>query len=310
MLQKEEMIEKIRKIIPGERVLLDEPMSAHTSFRIGGPADAFVDVCNERELAELLRLMHDENIEHIVIGNGSNFLVGDTGYRGVMIHLSGEFDNIRRSESDNTLVTVGSAKLLSGVSAFLTERGLAGFEFASGIPGSIGGAMFMNAGAYGGEMKDIVQSVRLVKADGSGIFEISNEEMQFGYRHSILQEDGCIVISATFRLRKDEPEAIRERVMELQHKRNEKQPVNFPSAGSTFKRPADGYAAALIDDAGLRGYTVGGAQVSEKHAGFVINIGNATAEDVLDVMRHVRAVVMRHTNILLEPEVRLIGCEL
>lgn len=302
------MINKLREILPAEQVLVDEPMSLHTSFRIGGPAAALVMVNNEEELAAVMRLVTEERIEHILIGNGSNFLVSDEGYPGIMIKLGGSFEEV--DLVDETHVMAGAAKLLSGVSVFATEHGLASFEFASGIPGSVGGAMFMNAGAYGGEMKDIVESVRLMKPDGSEIVERSNEEMGFAYRNSAIQKDGLIVLSVRFALSKDDPEAITARVLELQHKRNSKQPVNLPSAGSTFKRPVGGFAAALIDEAGLRGYQVGGAQVSEKHTGFVVNVGDATCEDVLAVMRHVREVVLTRSGIELEPEVRLINCEL
>lgn len=304
------VINKLQEVIASGRVLLNEPMSAHTSFRIGGPADAMVLVNDEEELAAVLKIVTETGAEHILIGNGSNFLVADKGYQGIMIKLSGKFESIEQDENDSTLVTAGSAKLLSSVSAFLAERGLSGFEFASGIPGSIGGAMFMNAGAYGGEMKDIVEKVRLMRPDGSEVFERSNEEMQFAYRHSSIQEDGNIVLSASFRLSEDDPAEIAARVVELQQKRNSKQPVNYPSAGSTFKRPVGGYAAALIDQADLRGTSVGGAQVSEKHAGFVINTGNATAEDVLELMRLIRRTVYEKDGIMLEPEVRLINCAL
>ena len=303
-------IEKIRAIIPEERVLIDEPMSRHTSFRIGGPAAAFVTVCNEEELEKLLFLLLDDDAEYMLIGNGSNFLVADEGYPGIMMILGGEFEDIVQHEDDECCVTVGAARSLGSTSAFLTEKGLAGMEFASGIPGSIGGAVFMNAGAYGGEMKDIVKSVRLMKPDGSEIVELDAEEMDFGYRHSVVEDTGLIVLSAVFELESDDPEAIAARVRELQDKRNSKQPVNYPSAGSTFKRPVGGYAAALIDEAGLKGYRVGGAMVSEKHAGFVINAGGATAEDVLSVMRHVRKTVYENSGIMLEPEVRLIDCSL
>lgn len=304
------IIKKIQEVVAEDRVLLNEPMSSHTSFRIGGPADALVLVNNEEELAAVLRIVTDTAAEHILVGNGSNFLVADSGYPGIMIKLSGDFENIQQDGDEPPRVTAGSAKLLSSVSAFLTEHGLAGFEFASGIPGSIGGAMFMNAGAYGGEMKDIVEKVRLMKPDGSAVFERTNEEMQFAYRNSSIQDDGSIVLSATFRLSEDSPAEITARVVELQQKRNSKQPVNYPSAGSTFKRPVGGYAAALIDQADLRGTSVGGAQVSEKHAGFVINTGNATAEDVLELMRIIRKTVYEKDGIMLEPEVRLINCSL
>lgn len=308
----ENAAERIADVIPQERLLRDEPMSGHTSFRIGGPAAMFVQVDTEDELAAVLAVLAEEEAEHMLVGNGSNFLVSDAGYPGIMIHLAGGFDSIELlGECDGKVaVRAGAAKLLSGISAWLTGEGLSGFEFASGIPGSLGGAVFMNAGAYGGEMKDIVASVRLMKGDGSGIIVRSGEEMDFGYRHSMVEDSGLIVLSAVLELSPDEPEAIAARVAELQTKRNSKQPVNYPSAGSTFKRPVGGFAAALIDQAGLKGYRVGGAMVSEKHAGFVINAGGATAEDVLSVMRHVREKVAEESGITLEPEVRLIGCEL
>ena len=306
-------LEQIRGVLPGEQILENEPMSAHTSFRIGGPAGALVIAHNEEELAAVLCICAaHEALKYMLIGNGSNFLVADDGYPGIFIKLGGEFDSIsvEKEDEEGALIRVGAAKLLSGTSAFLTEHGYTGFEFASGIPGSIGGAVFMNAGAYGGEMKDIVRSVRLMKPDGSEMIELDAADMDFGYRHSVVEGSGLIVLSALLSLKSDDPEEIARRVHELQEKRNSKQPVNYPSAGSTFKRPVGGYAAALIDQAGLKGYRVGGAMVSEKHAGFVINTGGATAEDVLAVMRHVRSTVYENSGILLEPEVRLIGCEL
>ena len=303
-------VEIIRGIIPSERLLRDEPMSAHTSFRIGGPAAAFVIVENEEELSAVLAALARTGAEHLLMGNGSNLLVADEGYPGVAVKLAGDFESITQSEEDPCLVRVGAAKLMSSTSAFLTERGLSGFEFASGIPGSIGGAVFMDAGAYGGEMKDVVESVRAMDPDGSGLRTLSNAEMDFSYRHSAAEDSGMIILSAVLRLRKDDPEAIAARVSELAAKRNAKQPVNYPSAGSTFKRPVGGYAAALIEASGLKGYRVGGAEVSEKHAGFVINAGGATAEDVLAVMRHVREKVYEDSGITLEPEVRLINCSL
>lgn len=311
------VIEKLAGSLPEGRIAVDEPMAKHTSFRIGGPAAALITAENEAELAEVLGVCASEpDLDYILVGNGSNFLVADEGYPGIVIKLGGEFGSIEIEEDkagDNgecALVRAGAARLLSSVSSFLTENGLAGFEFASGIPGSIGGAVFMNAGAYGGEMKDVVTSVRLMKADGSEITELSGEEMGFGYRHSMVEDSGVIVLSAQLCLRHDDPEEIAARVRELQIRRNSKQPVEYPSAGSTFKRPVGGYAAALIDQAGLKGYRVGGAMVSEKHAGFVINAGGATAEDVLAVMRHVQRTVFENSGIMLEPEVRLIGCSM
>ena len=313
----EGIISEIRTIIPDDRVMTDEPMNRHTSFRIGGPAAVFVTVNDEVELSGLLKLLSklpgedpDNVPEHMIIGRGSNFLVADEGYPGIMIMLGGEFEEISQDAEDECLVTAGAARSLGSTSSFLTENGLAGAEFASGIPGSVGGAVFMNAGAYGGEMKDIVETVRLMEPDGSKIITLTGDQMDFGYWHSMVEESGMIVLSAALRLEKDDPEAIMERVLDLQNRRNSKQPVNYPSAGSTFKRPVGGYAAALIDQAGLKGYSIGGAQVSEKHAGFVINTGGATAEDVLALMRHIREEVYKTSGIMLEPEVRLIGCSL
>ena len=303
-------INEIEGTIPAERILRDEPMSNHTSFRIGGPAAAFVITENEEELSSVLSALAKTVAEHLLMGNGSNLLVADEGYPGVIVKLAGDFESISQLEDDPCLVRVGAARLMSSTSAFLTGRGLAGFEFASGIPGSIGGAVFMDAGAYGGEMKDVVESVRVMDADGGGLRTLSNAEMDFSYRHSAAEENGMIVLSAVLRLRKDDPVAIAARVSELAAKRNAKQPVNYPSAGSTFKRPVGGYAAALIEASGLKGYRVGGAEVSEKHSGFVINTGGATAEDVLAVMRHVREKVYEDSGIMLEPEVRLINCSL
>ena len=246
----------------------------------------------------------------MLIGNGSNLLVSDEGYPGIMIKLSGDFESITQCDDDPRRVKAGAAALMSRVASFLTERGLSGFEFASGIPGSMGGAVFMNAGAYGGEIKDVAVSVRVMDEDGTNARSISGEDMGFSYRHSRAQDESMIILAAELKLEPDDPAAIAARVSELSAKRNAKQPVNYPSAGSTFKRPAGGYAAALIEQSGLKGYRVGGAEVSEKHSGFVINAGGATCEDVLAVMRHVREKVFADSGILLEPEVRLINCSL
>lgn len=304
------ILQEIKSIIPEGRLFENEPMSRHTSFRIGGPAALLVQINNEDELAAVLGLLSDEGVEHMLVGNGSNLLVSDDGYPGVVIKLGGGFDDIEQDADDECLVRVGAAKLMSGTSAFLTEHGLAGFEFASGIPGSIGGAVFMNAGAYGGEIKDIAESVRVMDMGSFEIRDVAAAEMKFGYRTSLAQAGDMVILSVLLRLTKDEPAEIAARVSELAARRNSKQPVNYPSAGSTFKRPAGGFAAALIEEAGLKGYRVGGAEVSEKHSGFVINTGVASCEDVLAVMRHVREEVFNNSGILLEPELRLINCKL
>ena len=303
-------IEKIGMTVPEERVLRDEPMCRHTSFRIGGPAAALVLADDEAELSAVLGAVTETGAEHMIIGNGSNLLVSDAGYPGIMIKLAGDFESIMLCEDDPRRVRVGAAVLMSRTSAFLTENGLSGFEFASGIPGSIGGAVFMNAGAYGGEIKDVVRSVHVMDPDDTNVRDISGEDMQFSYRHSLAQDEGMIILHAVMELAEDEPAAIAERVADLAARRNAKQPVTYPSAGSTFKRPVGGYAAALIEHSGLKGYRVGGAEVSEKHSGFVINTGGATCEDVLAVMRHVREKVFEDSGIMLESEVRLINCSL
>ena len=303
-------IEMISRTVPEERVLRDEPMFRHTSFRIGGPAEALVLAADEAELSAVLGAVIQTGAEHMIIGNGSHLLVSDDGYPGIMIKLAGDFEIITRDADDPCRVRVGAAVLMSRTAAFLTENGLSGFEFASGIPGSIGGAVFMNAGAYGGEIKDVVRSVRVMDPDGTNIREISGEDMGFSYRHSRAQDEDMMILSTEMDLTADDPAEIAARVADLAARRNAKQPVAYPSAGSTFKRPAGGYAAALIEQSGLKGYSVGGAEVSEKHSGFVINTGGATCEDVLAVMRHVRERVYADSGIMLEPEVRLINCSL
>lgn len=290
--------------IPEEQILENESMAKHISFRVGGNADFYVTCNNRSELAGLLQYLTKKEIPHMLVGNGSNLLFRDSGYRGVIIHLDGEFQDCQVS---GTTLTAGSGKLLSGTASVATKNGLAGMEFASGIPGSLGGAIYMNAGAYGGEMKDIVRRVYLMAGDGSREYVKSLEEMDFSYRHSGIQDTGEIVTKVELELTKDNPEAIQARVAELTEKRVSKQPVNYPSAGSTFKRPVGGYAAALIQDAGLKGTSVGGAEVSEKHSGFIINKGGATATDVLQLMELVEEKVYEMSGIRLEPEVRIIG---
>ena len=298
------------------RIIADEPMRNHTSFRIGGPAALFLACFNVKELSTVLRIITSCEIKHILIGNGSNLLFSDRGYNGAVIKLRGEFENIdiaeikKEEECGNAkFVKAGSAVLLSRVSAFACQAGLSGMEFASGIPGSMGGAIFMNAGAYGGEMKDIVKTVTIISADGSEIFERHCEEMGFGYRASAVQngrDRNNIVISVMLNLHQGNTDQIARRMEELAVKRRSKQPLNYPSAGSFFRRPEGGYASALIDEAGLRGYHVGGAMVSDKHAGFVINCGDATFEDVIKLMKFVQNKVYENSGIRLEPEVRII----
>ncbi len=308
--------------ITEDRIKTDEPMSRHTSFRIGGPADVMVTCNDEKELAELLAWLSAEGIEHMIVGNGSDLLFRDGGYRGVIVVLGGEFGSIELDPADaggeagndeekaaSCEVTAGSARLLSSVSAFAYENGLTGFEFAGGIPGSVGGAIFMNAGAYGGEMKDIVKSVRLMKSDGSEIFSVPGSEMDFAYRNSRAQKGNEIVLSATFSLEHGDKEEIKAKITDFYNRRSSKQPLNFASAGSTFKRPVGGYAAALIEEAGLKGEAVGDAEVSTKHSGFIINRGSASCKDVLELMETVKKRVYENSGIMLEPEVRIVGSD-
>lgn len=292
--------------IPESRILENESMAKHISFRVGGCADYYVNCTDRKELSSLLSFLAEEGVPHMLIGNGSNLLFRDSGYRGVIIHLEGEFQDC---EVQGDTVIAGSGKLLSSVSSLAAKSGLAGMEFASGIPGSIGGAIYMNAGAYGGEMKDIVTRVWLMSPDGKEETVRTGTEMEFAYRNSCLQRTGEIVTKVELKLQPEDAEAIQARIAELTEKRVQKQPVNFPSAGSTFKRPAEGYAAALIQESGLKGVSVGGAEVSEKHSGFIINKGGATATDVLQLMELVEKKVYEDSGIHLEPEVRIIGEE-
>lgn len=305
--QIEKAIERIKETIGAANVLENEPMSSHTSFRIGGPACALVYVNNEEELSSVLSIVETEGATHMLIGNGSNLLVSDEGYPGIAIKLAGEFEEIKQHESDKTLVTVGAARLMSSTAAFLTEHGLAGFEFASGIPGSIGGALFMNAGAYGGEMKDIVVCAEVMSRDGESCRTVPAEEMELAYRHSVFEETGEIILSVTYRLHRADRDAIAAEMKDLAARRNSKQPVQYPSAGSFFKRPEGYFAGKLIQDAGLKGLAVGGAQVSDLHAGFIINRGDATATDILQLMHLVQNTVYDQFGVRLEPEVRIIG---
>ncbi|MCR5023705.1 MAG: UDP-N-acetylmuramate dehydrogenase [Lachnospiraceae bacterium] len=294
---------KIEKIIPKERVLLNESMKGHTTFRAGGNADIFAVPANDKELSELISLLNEENEEYIVIGNGSNLLVGDKGYRGVCIQISEGFEGIEINDNE---ITAGSGAILSKVADKAMGSSLTGFEFASGIPGTVGGAMVMNAGAYGGEMKDVVSSVEVLTKDGT-IRVLSNEEMEFSYRNSIVRKEGLTVLKVVFKLERGSKEEIRSRMVELAGKRRDKQPLEYPSAGSTFKRPEGNFAGKLIMEAGLAGYSIGGARVSEKHCGFIINTGGATARDIYDLIYFVQNRVYENSNIRLEPEVCMIG---
>lgn len=297
------MLEKLQKLLGETKVRKDEPMAFHTTFRIGGPADYFVMPENTEELAKVIKLCKDENVPYFILGNGSNLLVGDKGFRGVVIQLYKNFDGI---EIQGTVVRARAGAMLIRVAKEAAKEGLTGLEFASGIPGTIGGAMVMNAGAYGGEMKDVVTFVTVLTEEGE-IRKLSKEEMNFRYRGSVIEEENYIVLETQMELKYGELEEIRSRIDELALQRKTKQPIEFPSAGSTFKRPEGYFAGKLIMDAGLRGYRVGGAQVSEKHCGFVINAGGATAADVMQLMKDVSDKVEEKFGVGLEPEVKRIG---
>lgn len=287
------------------KVLLDEPMKNHTSFKIGGPADIMIIPRNEKELVEGIKICKENNINYYIMGNGSNLLVSDKGIEGVVIKISEEFGNI---VVDDTTIKAESGALLTVVSKKALKNSLTGLEFASGIPGSVGGAITMNAGAYGGEMKDIVTKVRCLDSDGN-IVEYSNEEMEFRYRKSRVEEEGLVVLSVEMELEKGDYKAIEEKMRELAEKRISKQPLHLPSAGSTFKRPEGYFAGKLIDDSGLRGIRYGGAQVSEKHCGFIVNINNATSNDVKTLIRTVQKIVKDNYGVELETELKIIGRE-
>ena len=279
----------------------DEPMKKHTTFRIGGPARFFYVPKNIEELKLIIQYCKNEKLKYMIIGNGSNMLFLDEGFDGAVICVGSSMGNIN---VDNISVYAEAGALLSKVASSARDAGLTGMEFAAGIPGTIGGAIVMNAGAYGGEMKDIVSFVDILEADGN-LRRYSNEEMQFGYRRSIVDADK-VVVGVGLKLACGNVDDINARMDELKTARVSKQPLEFPSAGSTFKRPEGYFAGKLIDDCGLRGYRVGGAMVSEKHCGFVINYDNATAKDVLKLIDDVKNKVYDEYNVLLEPEVRIV----
>ena len=302
MMIEQKLIEQITK--ENTVVVQNEPMEKHTSFRIGGNADCLVEVKDTASLKAVVRLCRENNVPYFVLGLGSNLLVSDRGIEGVVIKLGGEFNEITLSE-DN-IIRCGAGSTLARLCVFARNMSLGGLEFAWGIPGSVGGAVYMNAGAYDGEIKNVVISAEYMDRDGN-IRVYPRRELDFSYRHSVFTDTDNIILNASFRLEPRSQEKITERMQELMDRRKTKQPINHPSAGSVFKRPAEGYAAALIDECGLKGYTVGGAHVSEKHAGFIVNDNNATAEDVLRLIEHIKTVVKREKNVELCCEVRYIG---
>lgn len=293
-----EIIEQLKRFAGESNVRTDESMSRHTTFRVGGRAAAFVSVCDEAGLKAVLDYVLSGSIPYFLVGNGSNLLVSDSGYDGVILKLAGEFDKIK---VEGTRVTAGAAALLMRTAAVAAVRGLTGLEFASGIPGSVGGAVYMNAGAYGGEIADVI--VEAYTPEGA----IKKQDLELSYRSSVFKKNGKIITGAVFELQHGDKAAIREKMEELKNKRLEKQPLEYASAGSTFKRPEGNFAGKLIMEAGLSGVSVGDACVSEKHCGFVINKGNATADDVYKLICLVRDKVKEHSGVTLEPEVIMLG---
>ena len=298
-----EFYDRLIDILGPEAVLVDELMKKHTTFRIGGPADYYVLPKTIEEVKKVTALCKEAEIPYYVLGNGSNLLVSDRGYRGVIIHL---YRNMNRIEVEGTRIRAQVGALLSQIAGEALRHSLTGFEFASGIPGTLGGAIVMNAGAYGGEMKDVLQEVTALSQDGE-VRVLSREELDLGYRTSVIGKEGYIALEAVIALKEGDMEEIRAVMEDLKERRTTKQPLEYPSAGSTFKRPEGYFAGKLIQDTGLRGFSVGGAQISEKHCGFVINKNNATAEDVVTLMREVSDRVEAKFGVPLEPEVKKLG---
>ncbi len=299
----ENVYESLCGITAQENVKVSEPMKNHTTFRIGGNADWFVTPETKEELQQILQYLNKEQIPFFVLGNGSNLLVSDEGYRGVIIQIGRKYQSISRK---GCTIRVKAGITLARLAGFALENSLTGLEFASGIPGTAGGGAIMNAGAYGSEMKDVLQEVLCMNRQGE-IFSLKGEEMELGYRDSRMKRENLIVLELTLELAEGDKEKIRQRHEELKEARTSKQPLEYPSAGSTFKRPEGMFAGKLIMDAGLKGYQIGGARVSEKHAGFVINAGGATAADVKALMEHVVKTVQEQFGVTLEPEVLFVG---
>ena len=298
----QEFYDKLKAIVSEDEILKNEPMSKHTTFRIGGNADIFLSP-EVSQVSEIMALAKAYDVPVTVIGNGSNLLVGDKGIRGLVLSFGKEAESI---QMDGRCMTVTAGTILAKAAAEAAKNSLTGLEFAAGIPGSLGGAIVMNAGAYGGEMKDVVVSAKVLTPEGE-IKELSKDELDLSYRHSCIPEKGYIVLEAILELSHGEESEIREKMADYKNRRVEKQPLEYPSAGSTFKRPEGYFAGKLIEDAELKGFSIGGAQVSEKHSGFVVNTGDATAQDVLSLIKHIQDTVYAKFGVKLETEVKLVG---
>lgn len=297
------VLEFMKAYVPQEDILFGEQMKDHTTFRIGGEAACFVKISNAEQLMKLIPYLKKVDTPYFILGNGSNLLVSDKGYDGVILQVA---DKFARIETQGSVLKVQAGAMLSQVARYAMEHSLSGLEFASGIPGTIGGGVVMNAGAYEGEMKQLVESVTVLNDEGE-IMELDNPTMEFGYRSSIIKNRHFIVLEVCLRLQQGIQQEILTKMEELSEKRREKQPLAYPSAGSTFKRPEGYFAGKLIMDAGLRGYSIGGARVSEKHCGFVINTGKATAEDVAEVIKEIQDRVKDRFGVMLEREVIYLG---
>lgn len=299
----DQILKILQKLVGAEQVWEQEPMKNHTTFRVGGAARYLVEPKEARQLTEVIAACQKAGMPYYIVGNGSNLLVSDAGYDGVIIHL---FKNMSAMEVQGDRMKLQAGALLVRAASLACREGLSGLEFASGIPGTVGGALVMNAGAYGGEMRDVVEQVTVLLPDGTQKV-YTGEEMEFGYRTSRIAKEQSIVLEAVLKLTKGEPSKIRARMEELKEKRVLKQPLEYASAGSTFKRPEGYFAGKLIEDAGLRGFRIGDAQVSEKHCGFVINQGKASASEIVEVIQHVQKIVYEKTGIKLQTEIKLLG---
>ena len=297
------VMEALMDMVPKENIHIEEPLANHTTFRVGGPTDCLVEIESTEQLRKIQKYLRLIEEPYTILGHGSNLLVGDGGYRGIVLQIGNKMADIR---VDGNTITAQAGALLSKTAKVALEHGLTGLEFASGIPGSIGGAVVMNAGAYGGEMKQVITSVTVLDQEGEELV-LDNETMEFGYRTSVIKHRPFLVTEVTFELTPGDPKVIKSTMDDLAARRREKQPLEYPSAGSTFKRPEGHYAGQLIMEAGLRGFQIGGARVSDKHCGFVINTGTASAADVLDVIRHVQQTVKEKFDVDLETEVIMLG---
>ncbi|MBE5865354.1 MAG: UDP-N-acetylmuramate dehydrogenase [Lachnospiraceae bacterium] len=297
------MLETLQSIVPGENIHLKESMALHTTFRVGGPAECLIEIENATQLEKVQKYLGLVECPFVVIGNGSNLLVSDKGYKGVVLQIGKKMSQVTVA---GNVVKAQAGALMSQVAAVAMQHGLTGLEFASGIPGTVGGGVVMNAGAYGGELAQVVVEVCVMDRNGE-ILVLDNETMEFGYRKSTIRKKPFVVTEVTFKLEPGDKDAIKAKIDELTVARREKQPLEFPSAGSTFKRPEGHFAGALIMDAGLRGFRIGGAMVSEKHCGFVINTGDATAADIVAVIREIQRQVKEQFNVDLETEVVFLG---